>query len=122
MENQRAPVWQECRDCNVRRDQPQTVFLKLHIAKDVWAKRSRVRQHGRAESRMKFLGNRRAADLGAAFDDQRLESGMGQIEGCDQAIVTTTDDDDVARVRHLAMLCGFSSVKLRALCGKNQKL
>ena len=47
---------------------------------------------------MKFLGDRRAAGLRAAFEHQRLESGFGQIEGGDQAVVAAADDDDVALV------------------------
>ena len=36
----------------------------------------------------------------AAFEHERLESGLGQIEGGDQAVVTAADDDDVALFSH----------------------
>ena len=53
---------------------------------------------------MKFVGDRRAADLRAAFEHQRLESCLGQIERGDQAVVAAADDDDVAlAVRFAAM-------------------
>ena len=38
--------------------------------------------------------------LHAAFEHERLESGFGQIEGGDQAVVPAADNDDIALPRH----------------------
>src|SRR5437764_92588 len=77
------------------------MLLKLHVADDFWPQRpSGVRKHGRAESRMKFLGDGCAANLSTALQDKRLESGTRQIKRGDQSVVTTADDYDVARIRH----------------------
>src|SRR5882757_795944 len=50
---------------------------------------------------MKFFGDRRAAHLRAAFEHERLESGFGQIEGGDQAVVSATDNDHIACFSHV---------------------
>ncbi len=49
---------------------------------------------------MKFFGDGRAADLRAAFEHQRLETGFGQIEGGDETVVSAADDDDIACLSH----------------------
>src|SRR3984957_14575921 len=51
---------------------------------------------------MKFFCNGRAAHLGAAFEHQWFESGFGEIEGGDQPIVSTTNDNDVACLGHMS--------------------
>ena len=48
---------------------------------------------------MKFFGDGRAAGLLAPFENQRLESGFGQVKRGDQPVVSAADDDDVARCR-----------------------
>ncbi len=45
---------------------------------------------------MEFLGDGGASDDGAAFEDERLESGARQIKCGDETVVAGTDDDDVA--------------------------
>ena len=64
---------------------------------------------------MEFFGDRGAADLIAAFEHQRLESGLGQIEGRDQPVVAAADDDDVAFRRLLSVigLCQLPSLSFR---------
>src|SRR5690606_41653111 len=39
------------------------------------------------------VGAGRTADLVARFDDQRFHTGLGEIGGADQPVVTTADDD-----------------------------
>ena len=78
------------------------MLLKAHVANNIGPKRpGGVGEDGGTKSRMKFSRDGRAADLMAALNNQRLESGLGQIEGGDQSIVAAADDNDVARVRHL---------------------
>ena len=99
IERKRATVGRERGDASLRRDQPQAVFFQLHVADDVWANRAGgVRQRGAAEAGMKFIGDGGAADLGAALEDERFESGFGEIERGDQPVVAAADDDDVAPV------------------------
>ena len=77
------------------------MLLELHVADDVGPDRSGgVRERGAAEAGMKFLRDGGAAGLRAAIEDERLESGLGEIERGDQAVVTATDDHDVALVGH----------------------
>ena len=45
---------------------------------------------------MKFIGDRGAADLRPTFEYERLESRLSQVEGGDQPVVATADDDEVA--------------------------
>ena len=63
---------------------------------------------------MKFFGDGGPADLGAAFEHQRFESGFGEIEGGDQAVVSAADDDNVARVRPSAYAAPFHLSGFRA--------
>ena len=46
---------------------------------------------------MKVFGDGRTTHLGAAFENKRFESGLGEIEGGDEAVVPATDDDYIAR-------------------------
>ena len=88
------------------------MLLQLHIAYDVGAEGAGVmRERRAAEAGMKFFGNGRAAHLGAAFEHQRFESGFGEIEGGDQAVVTATDDDDLARFGHTSMRLRLSKFR-----------
>jgi hypothetical protein len=52
---------------------------------------------------MKFIGDGGAADLFTALEDKRFESGFGQIECGDQAVVAAADDEDVAGVHREAL-------------------
>ena len=99
IERKRAAVGRERGDASLRRDEPQAMLFQLHVANDVGTNgASGVRERGAAEAGMKFVGDSSAADLGAAFEDERLESGFGEVEGGDQAVVAAADDDDVACV------------------------
>src|SRR5947207_5884267 len=62
---------------------------------------------------MKFFADGRAANLIAAFEDQRLEPGFGQIESSDQPIVAAADDYDVAKARHYAVTSSGRASRLR---------
>ena len=59
------------------------------------------RQHigaGRgAEAGRELLGDAGAADERTSLQHQRLEAGLGQVEGGDQAVVAAADDDGVLR-------------------------
>ena len=49
---------------------------------------------------MKFFVDSRAANLRAAFEDEGLEARLREIESSDESVVSATDDDDVACLRH----------------------
>src|ERR1700751_4267207 len=92
-------------------DQLQAVLLELHVADHVRRNRSRsVRERRAAEARVKFFGNGCAAGLRAAFEHQRLESGLREIEGGDHPVLTATDNDDVALLGHHA--APFASLRI----------
>jgi hypothetical protein len=59
---------------------------------------------GAAEAGMKFLSDGAAADIGPSLQHKRLESGLGKIEGGDQAVVSCAENDDVASFRHVRKL------------------
>ncbi len=87
-------------------DDPQAVPREIEIPDDRrMEQRNGVGGDGIAESGMKFLRCRRAADDGAPLDHRDLQSRRREIGGRDQAVVAAADDDDVAhsfarRVRH----------------------
>jgi hypothetical protein len=62
-----------------------------------------VREARAAEARTKFFCSRAAADDGTAFEYKRFESGFGQIESRDQAIVAAAEYDDIANFGHVFM-------------------
>jgi len=79
------------------------MLWQVHICPNVRADRSSsMSESGAAEAGMKFLGDGAAADDGPAFQYQRLESGLGEIERGDEAVVSCAEDDDVASFRHVA--------------------
>src|SRR3546814_10770697 len=47
---------------------------------------------------MEFLGDRRATDDRAPLEHPHLESGAGEVRRAHQAVVATTDDQDIAVV------------------------
>jgi hypothetical protein len=97
IERKRAPVGRERGDANQRRNQPQSVLLKLQVTDDLGTKRTgSVCKRGTAEAGMKFIRDGGTAHLLAAFDDQRFEPRLGQIESGDQPVVAAANDDDVA--------------------------
>ena len=49
---------------------------------------------------MEFLRNGSAADLGALFQNQRLEAGFSQVKCGNQAIVAATEDKCIASFGH----------------------
>jgi len=53
-----------------------------------------------AKSGVEFFGDRCATRLTTALEHQRFETSLGKIEGCDQSIVATSNDDDVALIGH----------------------
>src|SRR5208283_540587 len=82
--------------------------FQLHVAGDIGAQWSCcMRECRAAEPGMKFLGNCGAAHLRTTFEHQRFEPGLGEVEGRDQAVVSATDDDDVARFGHASRTASF---------------
>ena len=70
--------------------------MKLEVVNDPRVqKRDRVGGDGVAEAGMKFLSDRRPADLRAALEDRHFEAGHADIGGGDEAVVTAAHDDDV---------------------------
>ena len=86
-------------------DDAEPVGVKLEIADDRRVqKRDRVGGDRIAKAGVKFLGDRRAADLRPALEHRDLEAGHGEIGGGDKAVVAAADDDDV---RHQAPRCAL---------------
>ena len=77
--------------------------------------RNRIGGDGIAESGMKFVRRRRAADDRAALDHRDLQSRRRKIGGRDETVVAAAGDNDVAhafsqRVRHRKPLLGERDV------------
>jgi hypothetical protein len=51
---------------------------------------------------MKLFGDGAAADDGPSFEYQGLESGLGEVEGRYQTVVSCAEDDDVVSLWHVA--------------------
>src|SRR5271169_609371 len=49
---------------------------------------------------MKLFRDGTASDLRSALEYEGLESSFGEIEGCNQPVVSPTDDDDAPSLRH----------------------
>ena len=69
---------------------------QLELADDLRAEqRHDVREDRESEAREDLLGDRRAAEDVALFEDQGLHPGPGEIRGADEAVVAAADDDRV---------------------------
>ena len=69
-------------------------FLELHVRGDVGTQRADgVGESGGAEAGMEFFGDGAATDEFAALENKGLESTFGEIEGGDERVVTTADED-----------------------------
>jgi hypothetical protein len=76
------------------------MLLELHVAHDVGAQWAwKVRQRRAAKARMQLLCNGRTSYLGAAFEDERFESRLGQIECGDKTVVAAADNNNVTGFR-----------------------
>src|SRR6266403_4458432 len=112
MKDERPAIGQQRDGAHIRSSELEAVLLQLHITYDIGTERAGVmRERGAAEAWVKFFGNGRAAHLGAAFENQRFESGFGEIEGGDQTVVSATDDDHVARFGHTSMRLRLSKFR-----------
>src|SRR5581483_11141807 len=97
VEDDCASIRRQCDRTDFWRDPLQAMLLERHVTSDVGTDRSgSVGEGGAAESGMKLFSDGRASGLGAALQHQRLKPGLGEIEGGDEAVVTATDDDDIA--------------------------
>ena len=77
-------------------DDAEPVAVKLEVADDCRVeKRNCVGGDRIAEAGVKFLGDRRPADLRPALEHRDLEAGGGEIGRGGKAVVTAADDDDV---------------------------
>jgi hypothetical protein len=84
------------------------VFFELHVANNLGAERAGGVGEGRAtESRMKLFSDGGTADLWAAFENERPESGFRQIESSHEAVVTPADDEDGILHAGLVSNCRF---------------
>ena len=69
-------------------------FFDLQVAGNVGAQGAeRVRKRRSAKTGMKFLGDGAAADHFAAFENERLESALGEIKRGDECIVAAADEN-----------------------------
>ncbi len=77
------------------------MLCQVHISDNVRPHRSgAMSQPGAAKARMEFLGDRAATNTWSAFQYEGLKSRLGQIKCGDQAVVSSPEDYDVARLRH----------------------
>ena len=77
-------------------DDAEPMTIKLKVADDCRVqKRDGVGGDRIAEAGVKFLGDRRAADLCAPLEHGDFKAGHGEIGRRDEAIVTAADHDDV---------------------------
>src|ERR1700676_1218250 len=109
------PVGRQRRDTRLGRDELQAMLFNLHVPQDVRTKRTRtVRERGTSEAGMKFIGDRSAADLCAALQNERPEASLRQIECGDEPVVPPANNYDVVRFGHgqvvRSELCDSESV------------
>jgi len=77
------------------------VARKLHVFQDCGERRAAgVGQRGTAKTGMKFFGDRGAADDIAAFENERPVALFREIEGRDERVVASTQNDDFASGSH----------------------
>jgi hypothetical protein len=62
---------------------------------------------------VKFFRDGSATQYFAAFQDHNLAPGPGKIAGADEAVVATTDDDDIIRIA--VWHCAGSAAERRLL-------
>src|SRR6266704_2111925 len=76
-------------------------FFNLHVARDLYAKRAEgMGECGSFEAGIKFLGDGAATDHFAAFEDEWLETTLGEIEGGDESVVAAADENYALSERH----------------------
>jgi len=89
------------RERAVEREDFQAVARKIEFANDFGAKkRDDVRTFGEKKTGEDFFGDSGAAQNVAAFEDDNLLAGLGEVCGVDQAVVATADDDNVVLLPH----------------------
>jgi hypothetical protein len=82
-------------------DDPETVPGQLHVRDDLGIQQADRVAGGRvAKARMELLRHGGPADHRPALQHHNLQSGAGQVEGADKAVMTAADDDDVGLGRH----------------------
>jgi hypothetical protein len=85
----------------VERQDIEAVFRELQVANDLGAQQGHdVREDAEAEAREQLLGDGRAAQDLALFEDESLQSGASEVCRADQAVVAAADDDRVVALRH----------------------
>src|SRR5207249_4136458 len=79
-------------------DDSQSMLDKPQLADHLGVEQAHgIGGRGVAKAGREFLGDRRAADDGAALEHPYLEAGAGEIAGADEAVVSAADDDDIVR-------------------------
>ena len=92
---QRAAVRRERHEPRVRRDELHTPGRKPHVANDRWPQRADgVRERRTAEARRDLFGDGAAANHRPPLEHERLQPGLGQVEGGGEAVDAGADDDD----------------------------
>src|SRR5260370_27875381 len=98
---ERLAVRRWSKDARVGRENFTVEVFELEVARNIGAERAeRVRESGSTEAGMKFLGDGAAADHFAAFEDDRLEAALAEIESGDQSVDTAADDNDALSEGH----------------------
>ena len=98
MEAERATVGMRRAEAAGAFEELSAVAFELHVICDGRSERSVEAFEDRgAETGMKFFGDGGTADNGAALEDEGFVAGAGEIEGGDERILASADDDDVTR-------------------------
>jgi hypothetical protein len=81
-------------------DDLQAVPFQLHVADDLGIEQADgIARRAVPESRMEFVGHRRAADLVGRFEDRDLETLLGEVMGASQAVMPSADNQNVVQCR-----------------------
>src|SRR5439155_727799 len=84
------------RERAVERQDVEAVLRELELADDPRPQqRDDVAEDRKPKPREDLLGDRRAAHEVAAFEDEGLQPGTGEVRGADEAVVAAADDDRV---------------------------
>jgi hypothetical protein len=93
IEEKRPAIGRGSKDARIGTENFAIEFVELEITSDIGAERADgMRECRSAKARMKFFGDGAAADHFAAFENQRFESALCEIERGDESVVAAADE------------------------------
>ena len=94
VEEEGFAVWRGSEEARIGMQEVALEFFELHVRSNIGTEGADgVREGGGSKAGMKFFGDGAAAYEFAALEDQRPEAAFGEVEGGDERIVTTADED-----------------------------